>query len=244
MILEVCIDSIQGAHIVKETGAQRVELCANLPEGGVTPSLGTVEKVCEILSCKTQVHVLIRPRGGDFLYSDDEYAAMLSDIACCGKAHCNGVVIGMLHPDGRIDKVRCQAMVALAHRLNMSVTFHRAFDRSCDLFQSLEDCIEIGCDRILTSGGYESAVQGKHILKALIEQANRRIIVMPGAGITPDNAAELIRATDAQEIHGTFRSLYRGQTQYENPNFSRQAQQEYWQWLPDARKIDKIVALF
>ena len=140
----------------------------------------------------------------------------------CGKAGCDGVVFGILNTDGSIDKERNQELVKIAHRYRMTITFHRAFDRCRDLFSSLEDIIELGCDRILTSGGMESAPEGKEILKKLISQANDRIIIMPGGGITENNISELVRATDLKEFHGSFRSRYNGGMQYKSPFFTNE----------------------
>ncbi|MDR0834834.1 MAG: copper homeostasis protein CutC [Candidatus Symbiothrix sp.] len=241
MKLEVCIDSLQGAVIAQSSGAYRVELCAGLPEGGTTPSSGLIQKVCQVAE-NLKVYVLIRPRGGDFLYSDDEFEIMQADVRYCGTAGCDGVVMGMLNADGTVDKNRCRELVKIAKEYGMGVTFHRAFDRSNDLFQALEDVIETGCERILTSGGYDNVIEGKEVLRRLIEKAGQRIIIMPGAGVTPANAKELIQYTGLQELHGTFRTVYTGNMQYKNPHLSH-PEQEYSFWMTDAEKIKKIIHL-
>ncbi|GHT04249.1 copper homeostasis protein CutC [Bacteroidia bacterium] len=241
MKLEICIDSVQGALIAKSSGAYRVELCSNLLEGGITPSFGMVQEVC-LFADDLKVYTLIRPRGGDFLYSDEEFEIMQTDICSCGENGCDGVVIGMLNADGTVDKERCRELIETAKGYDMGVTFHRAFDRSNDLFQAMEDVIEIGCERILTSGGYDNAIEGKDVLRQLIEKAGQRIIIMPGAGVTPENAKELIQYTGLQELHGTFRSMYTGKMQYKNPNLSH-PEQEYNFWMTDAEKIKKIIHL-
>jgi copper homeostasis protein len=240
MKLEVCSDSIVSAQIAQLSGAYRIELCTNLPEGGTTPSAGLIKKVRECLNIK--VYVLIRPRGGDFFYNDTEFEMMQSDIEYCGECGCDGVVIGMLNADGTVDTERCRQLVETALKYNMGVTFHRAFDRSNDLFQALEDVIEIGCERILTSGGYENAIEGKDVVRQLIEKADNRIIIMPGAGITPENAQALIEYTGLQELHGTFRSIAPSPMVYRNEKLAH-PEQEYFTWVADAEKIKKIIQL-
>jgi copper homeostasis protein len=233
-ILEICADSCEGAQIAQSAGAYRIELCTGLREGGMTPSPALISEVCASVTLK--VYVLIRPRSGDFLYTGADFEIMKSNIRYCGEAGCDGVVIGMLRPDGTIDKERCRELVEIAKEYPMGVTFHRAFDRSNDLFQAMEDCIEIGCERILTSGGYNTAPEGAEVLRRLIEKANGRIVIMPGAGISPGNAGDLIRTTGLQEIHGTFRSFYPGKMQYKNTKLSH-PEDEYNLGLPDAEKI-------
>jgi copper homeostasis protein len=239
-ILEICTDSCEGAQIAQAAGASRIELCTGLREGGTTPSPALISHVCA--SVTIQVYVLIRPRSGDFLYNHKDFEIMKSDIYYCAEAGCDGIVIGILRPDGSIDKERCLELVQMAQIYSMGVTFHRAFDRSNDLFQAMEDCIDIGCERILTSGGYNTAPEGAEIIRQLIEKANDRIIIMPGAGITPENAGDIIRKTGLQEIHGTFRSFYPGQMQYRNTKLSP-PEDEYHSGLPDAEKIKKILNL-
>ncbi|MCL2413507.1 MAG: copper homeostasis protein CutC [Bacteroidales bacterium] len=202
--IEVCADSINSALVAQEAGAHRVELCVNLAEDGTTPSLGMLNLARKLLSIK--LYVLIRPRGGDFLYNDLEFETMKSDIEHCGKIGFDGVVIGMLNSDGTVDMPRCLELIVIAKRYSMGVTFHRAFDHCVDLFQGLEDVINLGCERILTSGGQKTAVEGIPILAQLIEKADNRISIMPGAGVTPENIAEIIENTGAAEIHGTFKN--------------------------------------
>jgi copper homeostasis protein len=238
MIVEVCTDSVEASCIAQSAGAFRIELCSGLSEGGITPSPGLISETRNAITIK--MYVLVRPRGGDFLYSDTEFASIRSDVHFCGRMGCNGVVVGLLHPDGTVDKERCRELVQIAHRYSMGVTFHRAFDRSNDLFQALEDVIDTGCERILTSGGYPEAIEGAHVLRRLIEQANNRITIMPGAGVRPENAGELIRMTGLKEIHGTFRSTYPGKMTYRNPHLSSR-EAEYAIGLPDAEKIKKVL---
>ncbi len=215
--LEVCVDSVRSALIAQAGGAQRVELCQSLPEGGTTPSAALISKVRELLDI--EVYVLIRPRGGDFLYDDIEFDIMLHDILYCARSGCDGVVIGMLQADGAIDKERCAELVHLAKQHNLGVSFHRAFDRCNDLQQGLEDIISLGCERVLTSGGQPTAQAGAAALKALVEQAAGRISIMPGSGLTPDNVAALLKTTGAKEVHGTFSTTCPGHMTYHNPAF-------------------------
>jgi copper homeostasis protein len=238
-MLEVCVDSVESALIAQVAGAQRVEFCQDLPEGGITPSHAQISRMCKEL--KIKINVLIRPRGGDFLYSNRECQIMAEDIIFCGENHCHGVVIGLLNADGSVDKSRTAPLISLAHDWGMSVTFHRAIDRSCDLLSALEDIIALGCDRVLTSGGYNHAIEGKEVIKALIERAGERIVVMPGAGITPENAGDLLHFTHARELHGTFREKVPGKMLYRNPHLN--SPDEYDLWLASAAKIQEVVSI-
>lgn len=234
IVAEVCANSAQSAIEAQKGGAVRVELCDNLEEGGTTPALSQIEFTRKNLNI--QVNVIIRPRGGDFLYNGLEFEMMKRDIHHCGQAKCDGVVFGILNTDGTIDKVRNKELVEIAHQYGMSTTFHRAFDRCSDLNKSLEDIIELGCDRILTSGGKKTAPEGKDILRRLIEKADNRIIIMPGGGITENNIADLAKATGLKEFHGSFRSRYTGEMQYQSPVFDN-FNEEYSILLSDAEKI-------
>lgn len=233
MNLEICVDSIASAIIAKQAGAHRLELCSSLIEGGITPSYSLIKFVRRL---DIKLNVLIRPRGGDFLYTDAEFELMKEDIHICGKLKCDGVVIGILHADGTIDKKRTSELIEIARNYNMSVTFHRAFDRSNDLFHALEDIIGLHCDRILTSGGYNTAIEGTEVISKLIKQAGSRIIIMPGAGITPDNIKKLKEETGFLEVHGTFRSKYNSKMQYRNPELGY-CEEEYVFMQADPEKI-------
>jgi copper homeostasis protein len=237
LYLEVCADSVENALIAQSTGAQRIEFCASLPEGGITPSPTQIKMARKHL--KISLYVLIRPRGGDFLYTDLEFEIIKSDVRFCGETGCDGVVIGILNTDGTIDGKRNRELVETAHQYGMGVTFHRAFDRSNDLFQAMEDIIDLGCERILTSGGYNTAVEGAGVLRQLIEKAAGRIAIMPGSGVTPENATELIRLTGLKELHGTFRSRKISSMQYRNVKLGHQ--EEEYEWL--ATDIGKIRAV-
>ncbi|MDR0427960.1 MAG: copper homeostasis protein CutC [Dysgonamonadaceae bacterium] len=236
--LEVCVDSLNSAITAQKAGAHRLELCSGLSEGGLTPSYAFIREVRKLNIC---LNVLVRPRSGDFHYSNEEFEIMEEDIHVCGKIGCDGVVIGALNTDGTIDKERCERLIKVAHSYSMSVTFHRAFDRSNDLFEALEDVIELKCNRILTSGGYESAIEGNRVISRCMEQAANRIIIMPGSGITPQNVASLLEEKGLMEIHGTFRNSYPGEMQYRNKNFKNQS--EYSGLYADSEQIKEILSL-
>ncbi len=214
VLLEVCANSVTSALAAQNGGASRVELCENLYEGGTTPSHG------EILLARKQLHiklyVLIRPRGGDFLYSDLEYDIMIADAKFAIEAGCDGIVIGMLNEDGTIDKERCSKLVQMAKQAGVGVTFHRAFDMCADMFAALEDVIEIGCERILTSGGKSTAMEGSVIIAELIKKAAGRIIIMPGSGVGENNVADLVRFAGAREVHASARVRVASKMRYKN----------------------------
>ncbi len=198
-LLEIAANSLDSALAAQAGGADRIELCMALEVGGLTPSPGLLAQVRERLSIP--VYALIRPRAGDFAYSPSEHATMLADIAHCRAAGCDGVVIGALTVDGDVDVERCRELVAAAD--GMGVTFHRAIDVCRDPAQALEAIIALGCERVLSSGGAPGAPAGAQALRALVEQAGERIVVMPGAGIDADNIAQLRRLTGAREFHAS-----------------------------------------
>ena len=212
--LEVCANSLASALAAQEGGAIRVELCENLSEGGTTPSYGQILMARKLL--KIQLYPLIRPREGDFLYSDIEFEVMKADVNYCIEAGCNGVVIGILNIDGSIDKRRCLELVKMAKKKGLGVTFHRAFDMCADLNQALEDIIEIGCERILTSGGKSTAIEGVHVIAHLIEKAAGRISIMPGSGVNESTVADLIHFTKATEIHSSARATVKSKMEFQN----------------------------
>ncbi len=201
-ILEVCVETIESVKAARCGGAQRIELCAVLSEGGVTPSAGLIEAARRLGPEK--MHVLVRARGGDFVYTDDEVDCMVRDIEMCRELGVDGVVVGALTPQGDIDVEACRRMVEAAR--GMQVTFHRAFDRCNRPLEALEQIIELGCTRLLTSGQQESALQGTGLIRQLVEQAAGRIIIMPGAGVDENKAAGILAATGATEIHGSIRT--------------------------------------
>ncbi len=213
MELEVIGFDLTSCLIAQERGADRIELCANPHEGGTTPSYGMIAVARQHTSI--QLFPIIRPRGGDFLYSDLEFDAMLADIDRCGQLGCDGVVIGMLLKDGRIDTDRCSELVERAGP--MQVTFHRAFDRVKDPVQSLEDVIALGCNRILTSGLAPTVDLGETMLKSLVDAAGDRIAIMPGAGVRSTNILRLARVTGARAFHSSARSTHASSMEYTNP---------------------------
>ena len=197
MLCEICVDSVAGVRAAKAAGASRVELCANLLEGGVTPSLGMIRQARA--ASDINLHVIIRPRGADFLYDDDEFAVMRGDIEAAKTQGADGVVIGLLTADGDIDVDRTRELIALARQL--SVTFHRAFDMTRDPFAALEALIGLGVDRVLTSGQEATVLEGLPLLAELMKAAGERIIVMPGGGITARNVARIVAALKPKEMH-------------------------------------------
>lgn len=199
MEIEICCGSIQSAANAKAGGAVRVELCQGLIEGGTTPSPATIEYAVKELGL--QVFVLVRPRGGDFCYNELEIKTMEKDVEFCKQAGVAGIVVGFLHPDRSIDTELTRRFVKLAAPL--PVTFHRAFDRCPEPLRALEQIIDCGCARILTSGCKPTAMEGADMLKQLVQQANGRIKILAGSGVTPENAAALRKKTGAPEIHGS-----------------------------------------
>lgn len=197
ILIEACVNSVTSAIEAERGGALRVELCDNLYDGGTTPSAGSIEAARKHLNI--DVNVIIRPRGADFLYSDVEFDAMKRDIAMARKLGADGVVFGMLNADGTIHKKRTETLVTLAG--DMSTTFHRAFDMTVDPTAALEDLVNLGIDRVLTSGQRPSAMAGIELLTDLIREAADRIIIMPGVGIDATNIGMLIQTTGAHEFH-------------------------------------------
>lgn len=233
--LEVCASSIESVLQAKEGGAYRVELCDNLSEGGTTPPLSWIEFSIE--QADIQIFTLIRPRSGDFLYTDYEFNTMKKDIILCGEAGCHGVVLGILTREGQVDKKRCSELISLARSYQMSVTFHRAIDRAKDIFEAMEDVIDLGCDRILTSGGMSNTMMGKDVLKEMIIRAKDRIIIMPGAGINENNIAELVQYTGAKEFHGSFRTEQASKMLYKNEVFK----DDYTTTVSSSDKIREVL---
>ena len=197
MIFEICVDSVPGVRAAKATGADRVELCADLLEGGVTPSRGMIRQARAITGIG--LSVMIRPRGGDFLFDDDEFTIMRSDIETAKAEGADGVVIGLLTAAGEVDMARTREMISLARPL--SITFHRAFDMTPEPFRALDMLIELGVDRVLTSGQEASVLEGLPLIVELIKRAGNRIVVMPGGGITQRNVDRIVAAAKPHEIH-------------------------------------------
>ena len=205
-ILEVCAGDLASAQAAAQGGAHRIELCSALHLDGLTPSAETIEAARRIEGLK--LHVLIRPREGDFVYDDAETGTMLRDIRLAHQLGADGVVIGALTREGDIDIPLCRRLIEAAQ--GMQVTFHRAFDHARNPLQALEQIIALGCTRLLTSGQAPTAEAGIPLLRQLVLQANGRIIIMPGAGVTPANARCILDPTGATEIHGSLRSPLNG----------------------------------
>ncbi|MGC2782308.1 MAG: copper homeostasis protein CutC [Roseiarcus sp.] len=197
MLYEICVDSVAGVRAAKDAGAHRVELCANLLEGGITPSLGMIRQARKVTDIG--LNVMIRPRGGDFLFNDDEFASMGADVETAKAERADGVVIGLLTAAGEIDAARTRELVALARPL--SVTFHRAFDVAAEPFRALETLIELGVDRVLTSGQDASVLEGLPLIVELTKRAGDRIVIMPGGGITARNVERIVAAAKPREMH-------------------------------------------
>jgi copper homeostasis protein len=213
ILLEACVDSPQSALAAEQGGAGRVELCSDLFAGGCTPSAGSVLLARRLLSIP--VNVIIRPRGGDFCYSEAEYEEMRLDIEFCKRAGVAGVVIGILTPEAVVDVSRTAALIELARPL--SVTFHRAFDVTRDPWEALETLISLGVDRILTSGQEPSVLEGLDLICELVKTAGDRVIVMPGGGISARNIRKIADATAALEIHAYAAEPERSPMRYTNP---------------------------
>jgi copper homeostasis protein len=213
MLIEACVDSVESAVAAEKGGAKRVELCCALLEGGLTPSDGAVALAREKL--EIGLNVMIRPRGGDFLYTDDEHEVMLRDVDAAKRLGADGVVLGVLTPEGDVDVARTRALVDGARPL--SVTFHRAFDMTRDPLAALETLVALGIDRLLTSGQEESAMAGLDLLRELVLRAKDRIVVMPGGNIHEKNAAKIAKATGARELHVTGFVDVEGGMKFRNP---------------------------
>jgi len=219
-VLEIATSDFETTRSAFEGGADRIELCANLNEGGTTPSYGT------IFQCRENFDVLlypiIRPRGGDFLYTDDEYEIMLHDVKLCKQSGCDGIVIGLLNEDGTIDIKRTAALVDIAYP--MGVTFHRAFDRCRNAFEALEQLVQIGCERILTSGQQATVNEGMELIAELNKIADHRIIIMPGSGVRKENIKLLAEKTGCKEFHSSLRSKAKSKMDFIHPAFENSAE--------------------
>jgi copper homeostasis protein len=210
MTLEIACFTIAGILTAQNAGADRIEFCENPYEGGTTPSYGALKILKPLIHIP--VFPIIRPRGGDFLYSKEEFEIIKNDILLCRELGYEGVVIGLLNPDGSIDSLRLKNLVDLAYP--MEVTFHRAFDRCADPITSLEQIIEAGCHRILTSGQRPTAPEGGKLLKELVQVADGRIIIMPGSGVKSSNIINLFQETGATEFHASARIPNMGKMEF------------------------------
>lgn len=238
--IENCANCAESARRAEMGGAYRVELCAGMPEGGTTPSYGEIRATRGLIDIK--LNVIIRPRGGDFLYTSLEVETMLYDIEMARSLGVDGIVVGCLTAEGEVDKATMRRLIEAADGL--PVTFHRAIDMCRDRGRALEDIIELGCARVLTSGGAATAMAGADEIARLVAQARGRIIVMPGSGVNPSNVAELARKTGAHEFHFSGRSLEDSPMRYRHPGVSMGGTvtiDEYRRELTDPDKIRAAV---
>jgi len=214
-IIEIATSDFVTTRSAVEGGADRIELCANLYEGGTTPSYATIRKCREAFA--VSLYPIIRPRGGDFLYTDEEFEIMLQDVRLCKQLGCDGVVTGLLNSDGVIDVLRTAKLAEAAYP--MGVTIHRAFDRCRDPFGALEQIIELGCERILTSGQQPSVTDGVQLVADLNRHAGERIIIMPGSGVRKENIKMLAEKTGCTEFHSSLREKSASRMEYIHPAF-------------------------
>ena len=231
---EICANSVASCIAAQEGGADRVELCAGIPEGGTTPSYGMIRNARENISIA--LNVIIRPRGGDFLYSESEIKEMIYDIQAAKELGADGLVFGCLNPDGTVDiKTMSRLMEAAG---DTPVTFHRAFDHTNDPFKALEDIISLGCARILTSGCRPTALEGAELLSQLVEKAGERIIIMPGCGVRENNIAEIARLSSAREFHFSARESVESGMIFRNPEVAMGSEDDpYGYVLTTARRV-------
>lgn len=214
-IIEIATTDFPTTKNAVEGGADRIELCAALHEGGTTPSAGLIRLCRE--SFQADIFPIIRPRGGDFLYTDEEFNVMITDIRLARSLGCNGIVTGALSADGTIQFDQIRQMVDLAYP--MEVNFHRAFDRCRDPFEALEQIIDAGCQRILTSGQQPTALEGKELIASLVEKADGRITIMPGSGVRKENIREIAEQTGTREFHSSLRTSKASAMKFLHPSF-------------------------
>lgn len=218
--LEIAVFNIESAILAVKAGADRIELCENPQEGGTTASYGTLKLVKKLINIP--VFPIIRPRGGDFLYSNNEFEIMKTDVVLCKRAGFEGIVLGILDKKGAVDVDRLAQLVSLA--FPMEVTFHRAFDRVADPVKAMDDIIECGCRRILTSGQKPDAEKGKILIKQLVQKSDGRIIIMPGSGIRSNNIRLIADYTEATELHSSARKIINTGMKYINQSMKENLQ--------------------
>ena len=236
-IIEIATSDFESSAAASRGGADRIELCDNLAEGGTTQSKAVIRHCREKLDI--QIFPIIRPRGGDFLYTDDEFKIMISDIKTCKELNCDGVVIGFLKTDGSIDLDRTKRLVELAYP--MEVTFHRAFDRCKDPFEALNQLISVGCTRILTSGQQQTALDGIGLISQLIKVADKRITIMPGSGVRKENIAQLAEQTGAEEFHSSLRTKVQSKMEFRHPAFAKDSYEHYSVSEEDVRDLRRAL---
>jgi len=234
-IIEIATSDLATTQAAVEGGADRIELCANLAEGGTTPSYGTIKKCREAFT--VELYPIIRPRGGDFLYSSAEITIMRDDVKLCKQLGCDGIVIGSLDAEGNIDKKNISMLVELAYP--MGVTFHRAFDRCRDPFQAMEELIQLGCERILTSGQKPSVTEGVDLVAQLNDKADGRMIIMPGSGVRKENIKMLTEKTGCTEFHSSLRAKQKSGMQFIHPAFASM-EESYSNNHIDPREVEAL----
>jgi len=239
LTVEVCVDSLDSAIAAEHGGTSRVELCGSLVEGGITPSAGLIATARQRISIG--LHVMIRPRAGDFYYSADEFEVMRRDVLMAKQLGAEGVVFGILDADANVDIQRTRALVDLARPLR--ATFHRAFDMSADLFRSLEQVTETGADRILTSGGAKTAIEGVATLGRLVDQAGKRAVIMACGGINHQNVQAVVEETAVREIHVGLRTAAASPMRYRNENIAMGSIQgnEYQRYIVLEEKVARLI---
>lgn len=243
MLIEIAVFNLESAIAAYNAGAHRIELCSAPAEGGLTPSAATMRLTRKYV--KIPIHVMIRPREGDFCYSEKEFETMLLDVAAAKVVGMEGVVAGILNPDGTVDEERTAILVDAAAPMN--VTFHRAFDMAADQDKAMEDIIYAGCDRILTSGGKQTAPEGIVKLAELVKKADNRISIMPGSGLNAKNIKQIAEATGAKEMHLSARTFVPGKMKFKQPLVSMGSSvsmPDYDLQLPDESAIKEITGMF
>lgn len=239
LIVEVSVDSLESALAAERGGARRVELCGSLLEGGITPSAGLIATARQKIT--VALHVMIRPRGGDFCYTADEFSVMQRDVLMAKQLGVAGVVFGILDLDGKVDVHRTRQLVDLARPLK--ATYHRAFDMSVDLCRSLEHVVEAGADAILTSGGAQTALEGAATLRSLVKASSGRIIIMACGGIDDQNVQTIIEQTGVRQIHVGLRTLVASPMRYRNENISMGILKgyEYQRYVVLEDKVERLL---
>lgn len=235
MKLEVIGFNIESCIAAQEGGAHRIELCSSPGEGGTTPSYAFIKAAREKLHI--DLYVMIRPRGGDFLYSEEEFEVMKNDIAVCKKLSCDGIVTGILTTDGKVDVKRNKELIELAYP--MQATFHRAFDRVANPTEALEAIVELGFERILTSGLRPRGVEGIEMLSQLVQQANERIIIMPGSGVNSENIISIAEGSGVKELHSSAGIYAKSKMQYQNPDMNESLDH----FTVDKEEVKKMIQL-
>lgn len=236
-IIEIATSDFVTTLAAVEGGADRIELCANLAEGGTTPSPSHIRKCREAF--EVDLFPIVRPRGGDFLYTEEEFDITLRDVRFCREAGCDGVVIGLLNADGSIDVMRTAKLVEAAYP--MGVTFHRAFDRCRDPFIATEQLIGLGCERILTSGQQPAAPDGVAMITELQKSYGNDIIIMPGSGVRKENIKMLAEQTGCREFHSSLRMKMPGRMEFIHPAFAS-SEESYKNNYIDAAEVRAIRA--